>query len=154
MAEIPLMPLWVTIFLTLWAPVGPLIGLLIGHFLSRSEQRRQWVADNEVKEWRELLTTLTTSFQTVVRTDKSIPAVPGEEIQRMTENLNARMLANEVLANRIFIAREVRKAELFNRWRKGLEEFDKDHDAIKIGTVFGELTVSILRGADKHIRKV
>ena len=55
MSEIPLMPLWVRIFLTLWAAVGPLVGILIGHYLVRSWQRRQWLADNQKEEYRRVL---------------------------------------------------------------------------------------------------
>lgn len=154
MTEIPLMPLWVTLFLTVWAAVGPLLGILIGHFLSRSQQRRQWIADNEVREWRELLTTLTTGFLTIVQTDKALPKVPGEEIERMRENFGARTPINEVFANRIFIARAVRKEDLSGRWRKALEAFDQNHDPTQFGTAFGELTVSILRGARAHIGRV
>jgi len=55
MSEVPLMPLWVTIFLTLWAAVGPLVGILIGHYLVRSWQRRQWLADNQKEEYRKVL---------------------------------------------------------------------------------------------------
>ena len=153
MTEIPLMPLWVTVFLTIWAPVGPLIGLLIGHLLSRSQPRRQWIADNEVKEWRELLTTMVTSFQTIVQTDKLIPSIPGDEIARMKENSQARMLANEVLVNRMFIARAVRQSDMFTRWKTALEQFDQDHDVGNFGTVFGGLNASILKGARVHIEK-
>lgn|ERR1019366_8659397 len=153
MTEIPLMPVWVTLFLTIWAPVGPLIGILIGHYLSRSQQRRQWLADSEVKEWRELLDTMTTSFHTIVWTDKLLPTA-GDEIERKRENFRARMLANEVLFNRIFIAHEVAKYSMYPRWRKALDEFDQDHDPAKIGQAFGEINASILKGAIGGIRKV
>ena len=49
------MPLWVTIFFTVWAAVGPLVGILIGHYLGRSWQRRQWLADNRKEEYRRVL---------------------------------------------------------------------------------------------------
>jgi hypothetical protein len=55
MTEVPLMPLWVTLFLTIWVPLGPLVGLAIGHYLSRSQQRKHWIADNAKEEYRELL---------------------------------------------------------------------------------------------------
>lgn len=148
------MPLWVTVFLTIWAPVGPLVGILIGHYLSRSHQRRQWIADNEVKEWRELLTTLTTSFTAIVQTDDALPKVPGEETERLKKSLHARTLAGEVLANRIFVSREARANGLYERWKKALDEFDEDHDVTKFGTAFGELTGSILKGARVHIGRV
>jgi hypothetical protein len=59
----------------------------------------------------------------------------------MKDDFDARMRANEVLTNRIFIARQVRKENLSGRWRKALEQFDQDHDLTKLGTAFGELNV-------------
>jgi hypothetical protein len=55
MQEVPLFPLWVTVFLTMWASVGPIVGILAGHYLTRSWQRRQWLADNRKDEYRKLL---------------------------------------------------------------------------------------------------
>jgi hypothetical protein len=96
---------------------------------------------------------MTTSFQTIVRTDKLLPAA-GDEIERMRENHRARMLANEVLFNRIFIAHEVTKYAMYERWKKALDEFDQDHDYARIGTAYGEINASILKGARGGIRKV
>jgi len=148
------MPLWVTVFLTIWAPVGPLIGIMLGAYLSRSQQRRQWVADNEVKEWRELLTTLTTSFTAIIQTDEKLPKAPGEEIERLKRWLQARTLAGEVLTNRIFIAHAVSSFEIFDKWKTALARFDQDHDPKAFGKAFGELTVLILGGARAHIGRV
>jgi hypothetical protein len=58
MQESPLSPLWVTVFLTIWAALGPLAGILVGHYLTRSWQRRQWIADNQKEEYRKLLSGL------------------------------------------------------------------------------------------------
>jgi hypothetical protein len=94
------------------------------------------------------------SFHTIVRTNKSLPAIPGEEIEMMKENSRARISANEVLVNRIFIAREIRKDGLYHRWSKALEQFDQDHDSGTFGTAFGELNASILAGAREQIGRV
>jgi hypothetical protein len=59
MHEVPLFPLWVTVFLTIWGVVGPIVGLVAGHFLSESAQRKRWVADNQKDEYRKLLAALT-----------------------------------------------------------------------------------------------
>jgi hypothetical protein len=58
MSEVPLFPWWVTVLLTIWALIGPLAGLLIGHYLVRSWERRRWLADNRKEEYRRLLTAL------------------------------------------------------------------------------------------------
>jgi len=55
MQEVSLFPLWVTVFLTVWAAVGPLLGIVVGHYLTSSWQRRQWLADNRKDEYRKLL---------------------------------------------------------------------------------------------------
>lgn len=55
MQEVPLFPLWVTVFLTIWGVVGPIVGLLAGHFLSASTEHKRWIADNRKDEYRKLL---------------------------------------------------------------------------------------------------
>jgi len=58
MSEIPLFPWWLTLALAIWAALGPVIGILIAHYLLRSWQRRQWLADNRKEEYRKLLAAL------------------------------------------------------------------------------------------------
>ena len=54
----------------LWGAVGSgataLLGAWVGYRLSRSLQRTQWLADNKVQEWRELIATLTSSCRTII----------------------------------------------------------------------------------------
>lgn len=59
MSEVPLFPLWVTVFLTIWAVVGPLLGVAVGHYLVRSWERKRWLADNRKDEYRRVLAGLT-----------------------------------------------------------------------------------------------
>jgi|ERR1700733_1051519 len=59
MQEAQLFPLWVTVFLTMWGVIGPIVGLLTGHYLSTSAQRKRWIADNQKDEYRKLLAALT-----------------------------------------------------------------------------------------------
>jgi hypothetical protein len=55
MTEIPLFPWWATLILALWAAIGPLAGIVIGHTLVRSWERRRWLADNQKEEYRKVL---------------------------------------------------------------------------------------------------
>jgi|SRR6266436_4258875 len=55
MNEIPLFPWWLIVGLAVWAAIGPLAGIVIGHYLVRSWQRRQWIADNRKDEYRKIL---------------------------------------------------------------------------------------------------
>jgi len=48
-------PLWATVLIAIWAAIGPLVGIVIGHLLVRSWERRRWLADNTKEEYRRVL---------------------------------------------------------------------------------------------------
>jgi hypothetical protein len=56
-----------TTLITAWGCVGPLVGILIGHHLLQSRERKKWLAENNVEEWRELMSRLTASYATIAR---------------------------------------------------------------------------------------
>jgi hypothetical protein len=58
MSEVPLFPLWVTVLVYIWAPIGPIVGILIGHVLLTSWERKRWLADNRKDEYRRVLIAL------------------------------------------------------------------------------------------------
>ena len=135
---------WTTIILAIWAAVGPLVGIYVGHHLLRSQQRRQWLADNRIQEWREVITTLQKSLVLITQFDAARNLSTNEEKKAdMPAVLNARAVALSVLNNRIFIAKEVRHHKMFDKWKKAVEEFDRDHDSGMFGTRLGELTYLI-----------
>jgi len=53
--------------LIVWGAIGPFVGILVGHVLTRSWQQKQWMLDRRKEEWRELLTTLARSFVTICK---------------------------------------------------------------------------------------
>ena len=44
----------------IWAAVGPLAGVIIGGWLASHWQRKQWIADNKAREYREIFDALNT----------------------------------------------------------------------------------------------
>jgi hypothetical protein len=146
---------WATVILAIWAAVGPLVGIYIGHHLLRSQQRRQWLADNRIQEWREVITTLNKSLVLIVQFDSARDLSTVEEKKAaMPAVLDARAVALSVLNNRIFIAKEVRHHKMFDKWKKAVDEFDGDHDAGKFGTLLGELTHLIGEEAKTDMNKL
>jgi hypothetical protein len=136
-----------TMGLNIWAAVGPLLGIFVGSYLTRSAQRRQWLADEKVKEWRELLGTLTTSFTTIVQFSTG-----GKT---SAEDLTAHIAAGEVLGNRIFIAEEVRQLKIHDKWREAVGTFEQDRNPTTFGTNFGrDVRHQIERGAKQAISNV
>jgi hypothetical protein len=47
--------------LRVWSGVGPLVGVLIGGWITYRIQSQQWLANNRKEEYRELLTVLTSA---------------------------------------------------------------------------------------------
>jgi hypothetical protein len=58
MTQVDLFPWWLILIFAVWAAVGPLVGIVIGHYLTRSWQRSQWIADNRKEEYRKVLSGL------------------------------------------------------------------------------------------------
>jgi hypothetical protein len=139
-----------TIVLGVWAAVGPLVGVRYGNELSQRSARRQWLADERTKEWREMLGVLTTSMTTIIRCRQ------GEKTTEMLkEDVLANMAAGEVLSNRLFIAKEARRRELLEGWREAVSAFDKDGDAEAFGERFGRtIRFQIEEGAREDIGKL
>ncbi len=138
-----------TIVLALWGAIGPLVALFVGAYLTRSGQRKQWLADERVKEWRELLTTLTTSLSTIVSCS-SLPKTP----ERLADDLHARVIAGVVINSRLFIGHEISKGEMVKQWREAVKKFDEDHDEEAFGASLANIQSHIERGARKDIGKV
>ncbi len=135
--------------LGVWAAVGPLVGVRYGNELSQRSTRRQWLADERTKEWRELLGTLTTSMTTIIQCRQA----EGTS-ETIKEDLRASIAAGEVLSNRLFIAKEVRRRRLLDCWREAVAAFEKDGDSGAFGTKFGrDVRFQIEEGAREDIGK-
>ena len=49
-----------------WSGIGPLVGVAVGAWLTRSWQRKQWTLEAKRTEYRELIGTLSKSVHTLV----------------------------------------------------------------------------------------
>ena len=146
MSEVPLMPLWSTVAVTIWALIGPLVGILVGHYLSKSWQREQWVADNRKVEYRELLKALTFAA-TVLMGYKGAPGAKNPEEQR--RSVEAHNDALRCIADRMFIAEEIHKICLYDKWTAALLELQNTSDIHKFSDRFEEIRNNILSSALK-----
>jgi hypothetical protein len=144
----PSEPSLLAVMLNIWAAVGPLVGIFIGTYLTQSSQRRQWIADNKVKEWRDLLGTLMTSMTTIIRCSNIAPQTSEVAV----EDLRARVAAGEVINNRLFVAREVRQGNILEKWHEAVKIFDENHDPKAFGTSLGKIQFQIEQGARADIR--
>ena len=98
-----------------WSGIGPLIGVLIGAWLTRSWQRKQWALENKKAEWRELISTLSESFRCIVKNwpHGVITAVSREDAR---ETLEAEVAGQRIIEDRIFIDTQLRERQIHDRW--------------------------------------
>ena len=123
-----------TIALGVWAAIGPLIGILVGHYLTRAWQREQWLIDNRKEECRELLSTLTTSYWILSRLDTLSTSPSEEESQKRLSD--AELDSYRTIEDRIFIAADLKKAGVLKTWDMAVNAFSRDRDADHLMAAF------------------
>jgi hypothetical protein len=107
-----------TIILGIWGAVGPLVGIFVGHWLTKRWQREQWIADNQRDEYRKLLAGLNRLNMTLSSGHVHGTENP-EELQRAMEDISvasntslfitdflaeSNVLGNILMASRAFAA--------------------------------------------------
>jgi hypothetical protein len=131
----------INIYLALWGSIGPLVGIWIGHLLTRSWQRRQWVMDRRHQEFQELVAALDASFLAeATRSDSSMELTPEErrDKARRTSDLF------QVVRTRIFVAGDMKKLDLERDWRIAVGLYRKESDGPLFEEAYSELSAKLV----------
>jgi hypothetical protein len=97
-----------------WPAVGPLIGVLVGAYLAKSSDRKKWLSENRKQECQELLGAITAC---------AVKILSDFGLAQDIEQYAAYLKTIEVFHTRIFIAEEVEKEKLEERWAAAVHEF-------------------------------
>lgn len=114
--------------LATWSAVGPLVGVLLGGYLTTRIQRRQWVAENKKQEYRELLTALSQGVSEIFFSYNSKTKTP-EELKDICYQVDRRVVA--VIFDRIFIRDAVDTLNVQDEWGEAIADLRKDADVQK-----------------------
>jgi hypothetical protein len=121
-----------------WAVVGPLVGVLVGAWLSRSWDKQKWMNDNRKEECRELLTAVTDAATAVLDRDVGTDGV--SLAAKMDRANKAYLTSLKVFQDRIFIADDIERTQLFDIWpiavnrynsTRNRHDFDNSFEHIK-----------------------
>lgn len=126
---------------------GALIGIVLGHFLTKSSQHKQWIRDHRSAEYRELLTALTKSFLDISLYDSRFDADAGDR----TKSLAARNDALLIMSDRLYVAVDIARLEVGKRWIKAVQTFRDNHDSSEFSRAFDDIRLSILTAAHKKL---
>jgi hypothetical protein len=135
-----------TIALGVWAAVGPMVGILVGHFLTRSWQQKQWLMDRRHEEFQELISALDASMTSEVgHADYSMELTPQERRDK------ARRTSDffTVLRTRIFIVDDIKRLDLNRRWTKAFAQYRKENDTLLFHETYLELIQQLVDAATK-----
>jgi hypothetical protein len=126
------------IFYRMWAVVGPLVGVGLGAWLTARWQRKKWILDNKVAEYRSILDALN-SYRRKLATFNALYG-PGSDGVLIKERHEAQMdmfqaldAVNNAFADRIFIRQTVEKSGARNDWDKfnGMLSSKPVHELLK-----------------------
>jgi len=137
------------IFLSVWAIVGPLIGVALGSWLTTRNQRKHWIADNKKDEYRELLRVLNASTKTISNFHAQMGFRSGEEERKTEEAKDEALIAIET---RLFIRDEILKIKLRERWLYAIRELETGGHSLAFvrcaREMFGEISTEAIRILD------
>ena len=91
----------------LWTAVGPLIGVLVGAWLSRGWDTEKWYQENRKQECRELLASISHAATVVLNVGH------GNSVHEANQ---AYLDSIKIFQDRIFIAGDIEKAKLLDAW--------------------------------------
>lgn len=125
----------------LWAVVGPLIGVLLGAYISSLNQRKHWRADRKTQEYRELMTVLTQAFGAMLHQAEPIRVYSVEEDQKF---LDIQEKALITISDRVFIANELEELKVMDRWLALRKEFRDLHRRKEAGTSLAAIKYDLI----------
>ena len=125
---------------------GALIGILLGHFLTRSSQHKQWLRDNRKQEYRELLSAISEAFLLVYKYGPYGKSDNYQLVQSMKHE------SFKVLHDRIFIAEELKSAGILGKWTNIINSMEPGQFDWSVEDQFTLLKAELVRMAlnDPH----
>jgi hypothetical protein len=109
-----------------WTVLGPLvyssIGVFIGSWLTKRHLKESRLAESKKEEYRELLSTLIRTLNTIANFHGPMSVIPGEEERKYYEAKDEALIA---IDTRLFIRKDVDKMELRERWQNAVHELEQ-----------------------------
>jgi hypothetical protein len=103
-----------TQFISIWAAVGPLIGVFLGQFPGRLWQRRQYVL-----------------------TEPQDPSIFQDYSQKS-------VIFYATMRDRLFIGEKIKALEIRKRWNKATKQHEAKHDEGKFEKAIEEISAQII----------
>jgi hypothetical protein len=137
------------ILLNIWAICGPLMGILLGSWLTTKNQRRHWILDNKRDEYRELLTTIADAGSNLLVHFGVNPIVMSGDEEFRTGEIARKSV--DVMYNRLFIAKTVADLGIMKRWEDAIRVLQKTHDVRNFSKLMDGIMHDVRRAATREL---
>jgi hypothetical protein len=112
-----------------WSVVGPLAGVLVGAYIANRNQRRRWLADKKMEEYREILAAINNAVGVYLNARRSVPNVKAW----YKAHPEIFMSVAVVLQNRIFTVAALQNMHLLNRFGDACDDLATTEDMKQFG---------------------
>jgi hypothetical protein len=138
------MQILITTVCSLLAAIG---GAFIVHRLTRSREHAVWVRDSRIREWQELLESLTKAYMTLLSeaADSRVESIMADKVKKH----EAMADVDTVLSTRIFIADDVSNLEVRPIWAASVTDFLRDRHKAIFQERFQGLRINIVEKAQQ-----
>lgn len=126
--------------------IGGVTAQTLQSLFTTGRERKRWAADSRKEEYRELLKTLTETA-TFLMEYKGTSAGNTEEYHKRFRQVYGNAL--RVIADRIFIANEIKNARIYDQWSTALVALDKTSDIHAFSGAFDKISNDIIKLALK-----
>lgn len=131
-------PLWIAMAGSLG--VGSFAGSLLTQLFSSRQRHQEWVNDNKKQEWRELISSLSQSFHYLKNYGFGI--IAGEQRKGLLE---ADAEARRAIESRLFIAHQIQRENVLERWQLLAAERDWSRTVEYWNSLHGTLVAAARR---------
>lgn len=132
----------IAFFFAIWAAVGPLAGIVIGHLLTRSWQRKQWLLDCRKEEFKELASVLSAEVLAHINWRAARRLRSSDAVPRANEARRAQLATLQVISDRVYIARDIAELKIhdrFNAIRTSLAKDDQQGDVETLRSLLNDI---------------
>ncbi len=136
-----------TLALLGWGVASPLLGIIIGHVLSRSWQLEQWRMDRRWQDYQAVMTAVTSAYTAMIRlTEASTTSSFTPELMERVDSIKRDSF--RVIRDRITIADELEHWNILADWDAAVTNYEADPDqSRRFAERFNDLNDRLIRMA-------
>jgi hypothetical protein len=127
----------------IWAVCGPLVGVLIGAYVTSRIQRQHWLADQKRAEYRELLSDLSVCL------GDATDLFGLQKLEKIRGATKIKVKMVRMIHNRIFTAGEIERLRVYSRWIDAVDKMIEQENGKQfgeaVGTILNELRAAALK---------